>query len=39
MEEAAFVTEWAVVMGPAFDDEIERLPVTLVHPHRIAVRR
>ena len=39
MEEAALVTERAVVVGPAFDDEIERLPVALVHPHRIAVRR
>ena len=39
MEEAALVAERAVVVGPAFDDQVERLPVALVHPHRVAVRR
>ena len=39
MEEAALMAERAVVMGPAFLDQIERLPMPLVHAHRIAVGR
>ncbi len=39
MKEAALETERAVMMRPRLDDQVERLPVALVHAHRIAVRR
>src|SRR6202034_2817491 len=39
MKETAFMAERTVMLGPAFDDEIERLPMTLIHAHGIAVRR
>jgi hypothetical protein len=39
MKKPAFVAEWAVVVCPALNDKIERFPVPLVHPHRIAIRR
>jgi hypothetical protein len=39
MEEAAFVTERPVMLGPRFDDQPKCLPMTLVHADRIAVSR
>ena len=39
MEEPAFEAERRVVSGPRFDDKVERFPMPLVHPHRVAVRR
>ena len=39
VKEAALMAKEAVVVGPAFDDEVERLPMALVHAHRVAVGR
>jgi len=37
MKETALVAERPVVMGPAFDDEVERFPMALVHAYGVAV--
>src|SRR5262249_34717301 len=39
MEELALMAHRSVVTGPGPDDEIDRLPLPLVHAHGIAVRR
>src|SRR4051794_32076089 len=39
VKKSSLVAERPVVMSPGFDDEVDRLPLTLVHARRIAVRR
>src|SRR6476646_11828473 len=38
MKKATLMTEWPFMMGPRLNDQVKRLPVTLVHTNRIAVR-
>jgi len=39
VEETPFVTDRTIMIGPSLDDEIDRLPLPLVHAHGIAVGR
>ena len=38
MEEAALEADRPIVVRPGLDDHVERFPLALVHPHRVAVR-
>ena len=39
MEEAPFVADRTILRDPGLDDQVERFPVSLVHPNRIAIGR
>ena len=39
MEKAPFVADRAILRRPGLDDQVERFPVPLVHPNRIAIGR